>query len=202
MESNHWLIIKEYRPRVLIYTFMEKYLLVFVLICVVIIIILAVKLSSLKKELDDKNVRLIQFYLDKKFINKSIVNLAYYYEIDQSHLDFIENIKNYFQIEDIVMLTKNNSIFKTSSSNKQLDKFVQDKVAHQNLDLQPFYISSESILTKQGQYKLYFYPYLENSFNNIIICVKKEPGSLNKDEISTLKDLLNLLVICCNYSKD
>jgi len=148
---------------------MEKYLLVFLLICVVIIIILTVRLSSLKKELDDKNVRLIQFYLDKKFINKSIVNLAYHYDIDQSYLDFIENIKNYFQLEDIVMLTKNSSIFKTSSFNKQLDKFVQDKIAHQNLNLQSFHITYESITTNQGQYKLYFYPYLKDNFNNILI---------------------------------
>jgi hypothetical protein len=179
---------------------MEKYLLVFSLICILIIIILTIKLSSLKKELDDKNVRLIQFYLDKKFINKTIVNLAYYYKPGQSHLDLIENIKNYFQLEDVVVLTKDNTVFKTSCSNEQIDKFVHDNITQQGLNMQPLNIRYESLTTSQGQYQLYFYPYfMNNDINNVIICVKKEPSNLNKDEVSTLKDSLNLLVVCYNY---
>jgi len=76
----------------------------FLIIAIIMMIILIIKLLRFKKELDDKNIKLIQFYLDKKFINKSIANIIESKCWNQFHSDLIENIKEYFQFDDVVCL--------------------------------------------------------------------------------------------------
>jgi len=175
----------------------------FLIIAIIMMIILIIKLLRFKKELDDKNIKLIQFYLDKKFINKSIANIIESKCWNQFHSDLIENIKEYFQFDDVVCLKifdienyeNNNCISNLPSSIEQVKEFLQKKKAAGNLKLQYSHISFESIITTKGRYKLYLYPYSAENKSAIIVCMKKEPGNLNNDVICTLKDLINLLRI-------
>jgi len=181
---------------------MERYLLVCLLICVIIIIALVIKLLQAKKELDDKNIRLIQFYLDKKFISKSLMNIMDSDNIKQCHVDMVEDIKDYFQLDDIVILKNDDAISNAFFLNEPIKELLLEKEANDNINVQYSHIIYESIITNKGQYTLYLYSYLAKNPKNIIICVKKESCNLNNDEISTLKDLLNLSIISINLIED
>lgn len=174
---------------------MEKYYLVSSLV-VILIITLLIQLLRLNKEINEKNMRLIQFYLDRRFVSKCIVNILVSLDLKQCYLNLIKDIKDYFQLDDFIVLKGNSDTFNSLFFNEEIKEFLQDEKLDAKLEC--FHISSKSIITSKGEYRLYIYHYSPENPNNKIICIKKEPYHLNDNAISTLQNLMNLL-ICCRH---
>jgi hypothetical protein len=163
-------------------------------ILVVAVAILTAMLLRYQNKIKHKNTRLIQFYLDKKFINKIILT---YLNSDKPQdkfcLELIESIKEYFCLDDIIII--NNFGLENTLLGKQIEDFVKDNYSQLKLQQeQSNNMISTTINITQGSFKLY----LNRASNShepksLIICALKEPPSLSTDDIHSLESATNLL---------
>ena len=97
-------------------------------------------------------------------------------------------------LDDFIVLKGNRDKSNSLFFNEEIKEFLQDEKLDAKLEY--FHISSKSIITSKGAYRLYIYRYSLENPNNKTICIKKEAYHLNDDAISTLQHLINLLVFC------
>ena len=174
---------------------MEKYPFL-ILSFAVFIIILGIRIVRLTRLLYEKNARIVQFNLDRKLISQFILQISKSRGSKEYYLNLIEYIKAYFQLDDFFILTGTND-YSTISLPFPFNEVVEESLQNQNGEskLEYLNITSKSVATSKGNYALCFYPYSLDNLNDIIIYTKKESCSLSSDEISTLKTLMNLLVL-------
>jgi hypothetical protein len=139
----------------------------------------------------DKNLRLIGLYLDKKLISKTILNALSISNNQQFCKILAEDIILYYNLEDIIVVNPNVISYadNTSLSNKVVEfvKKYSDQVEKLlktgnfaslklSTDLE-LYISSINYMTEK----------------KLIICVKNYSTLLNANELSSLEDCINLM---------
>ena len=77
------------------------------------------KIMRYKKEVDEKNMQLMQFYLDAKFINKALVDSLKLSHSINFCKDLIERIKDYYHLEEIIII---DSLTNIAVVNKNINK--------------------------------------------------------------------------------
>lgn len=164
-----------------------------VLTTIIVGIILAIKsFLDCKKSIKDKNFRLIQFYLDKQFINKLSYDVLIFNKSRHHYLEIADNIKEHFQLYDLLLLTDDSVANNSYSFNfkPQIEQFLE-KFKQQQIQLEEgIYI--ENLETEGSDYILYFYYKFYAS--NLVVCIQKDLYQLEKEDLETLKTSINLLV--------
>jgi hypothetical protein len=145
----------------------------------------------------------MQFYLDKKFINKAILHSLNSTDKLKTKfcLELIDSIKEYFQLYDIIIMQPTNleGNVDSNSFRNQVKILVNNK--YESLKLKP---SKDSIITDtikimHSNFQLYFYPNsYEDNNKRLIICATKPPHTLNKDDIASIEIVINLLRLYLN----
>ncbi|MDP4709449.1 MAG: hypothetical protein NWS20_05585 [Rickettsiaceae bacterium] len=154
------------------------------------------KISRYQKEIDEKNMQLMQFYLDSRFINKSLVD-----SLKASHSinfckDLIERIKDYYHLEEIVII---DSVTKIAEVNKNLSK--DTSIAFTKEDIKPILnqlirheIKEFKMMSGGKDYILHISKLSTTAKSDgVIICIESTPSLLNKHEKLGLENALNLL---------
>ncbi len=162
-------------------------------IIIVGIILIIKSFLSYQSTIKEKNFRLIQFYLDKQFINKLSLDLLSFNRSRHNYLEIADNIKEHFQLHDLLILADDNLSNSPYMFNfkPQVEQFV-GKVTQQQIQLEDnIYI--KNLESSGSDYILYFYYKFHAS--HLVVCIQKDLYQLSKEDLETLKTSINLLVL-------
>jgi len=167
-------------------------------ICIILLqVVLFYKVIRYKKVLNNKNVQLIQFHLDTKFLCKSLIESL---NVSNSIVfcnTLIKTIKEYYNLDDIIIidsLSMMNGENNTAARNEIL-KFIQCNIQEISKNLYAHRLTKLSMNNpNQIQYILYLSRLMEqDEGDGLIVCVEKTPALLNKNEKTSLENCINLL---------
>ncbi|MFY9589303.1 hypothetical protein [Rickettsia endosymbiont of Halotydeus destructor] len=165
----------------------------------IIFIVLVVKLREYAKELQEKHLKLMQFYLDRKLIYNIVTNGFKSESKRQYDFEFIRKIKEYFQLEEVRIIKYNSlknddnlaPIFKET-----LENIISNYSAEKNSDSDDSYIILDPVEIANHNYRLYIYfPCKKSAGKNHdenIICIKKNINNFSNDEIFTLDTCIHI----------
>jgi len=154
------------------------------------------KVFSYKKLLDEKNVQLIQFYLDGKFLYKNLVDSITISSTSEFCSRLLKCIKEYYNLEDIIVI---DSIKMISGENKtvlrsEVINYVQKNITKINAAIDGPRLARFSCKTKDGTYVMYIASITpKDEGDGLIICIEQAPALLTKQEKNSLENSINLL---------
>ncbi len=158
-------------------------------------IFLFMKLSRYKKALDEKNVLLIQFYLDTKFLCNALIDSQKASNASEFCSNLIKKIKDYYNLEELIIL---DSIDQASDDNNYFRKEVINYISSNKEDLLLGFEEKNLLVKnysfKKGSYKLYITRIVDSDDSHgFIVCIERSPSLLSKQEVETMENCINLL---------
>ncbi|QQV75596.1 hypothetical protein H6P87_01158 [Rickettsia tillamookensis] len=169
-------------------------------IFIFLVVVVISKITGYKKTLKEKNLSIIQFYLDKKFLHNHLNKNLKSPRTENYANSFLENIKSYFKLDDIRVISQ-----KELESNQELSSLFKDKleeVAASFLDetkkditalYEVLHANKES--QDQEEHRLYIYlppDQIKKKDAKKLIYVKS-PYKFTKEEIETLDIYIHLV---------
>jgi hypothetical protein len=159
------------------------------------IVIIVIKFVKYEKVLREKNLSIIQFYLDKKFLN---IHLSQYFSEPRWQnytLSFLDNIKFYFKLDDIRIISEKeleNDQELSSLFKKELEGLWASVLADTKKDATSLYQVIN--IDNNNTYRLYIYlPHdrMHVSKEKTLVYIKA-PYIFAKDEVETLDIYVHL----------
>lgn len=151
-----------------------------------------------KRVIDEKNIQLMQLYLDSKFIYKGLIDSLKSLSSTDFCSFFIQQIKDYYNLEEIIVI---DSVKMMGEERKSIRKGISIEFAKSDIesmlksvtghDLNEFEINISDI-----DYVVYLSRLSGSSDeenDGVIICVETAPSLLSKNEKIGLKNCVSLL---------
>ncbi len=169
-------------------------------IFIFLVVVVISKITRYKKTLKEKNLSIIQFYLDKKFLHNHLNKNLKSPRTENYANFFLENIKSYFKLDDIRVISQ-----KELESDQELSSLFKEKleeVAASFLDetkkditalYEVLHANKES--QDQEEHRLYIYlppDQIKKQDAKKLIYVKS-PYKFTKEEIETLDIYIHLV---------
>ncbi len=169
-------------------------------IFIFLVVVVISKITRYKKTLKEKNLSIIQFYLDKKFLHNHLNKNLKSPRTENYANSFLENIKSYFKLDDIRVISQ-----KELESDQELSSLFKEKleeVAASFLDetkkdittlYEVLHANKES--QDQEEHRLYIYlppDQIKKQDAKKLIYVKS-PYKFTKEEIETLDIYIHLV---------
>ncbi|AAY61024.1 unknown [Rickettsia felis URRWXCal2] len=92
-------------------------------IFIFLVVVVFSKITMYKKTLKEKNLSIIQFYLDKKFLHNHLNKNLKSPRTENYANSFLENIKSYFKLDDIKVISQ-----KELESDQELSSLFKEKL--------------------------------------------------------------------------
>ncbi len=154
------------------------------------------KIFYYKKLLDVKNVQLIQFYLDTKFLCKNMTESLSISNPDFFCTKLLKEIKEYYNLEDIIIIDsikmlagENNTLLR-----KDVISFIQKNSEYIFRNLHEYELIKHNFSTLNKNYAMYISRIVsKDEGDGLIICVENAPTLLTKQEKNSLENSINLL---------
>jgi hypothetical protein len=159
-------------------------------------ILLFYKIISYKTILDNKNVQLIQFHLDTKFICKGLIDSLCISDSATFCNALIKKIKEYYNLEDIIVIDSLSMIDGENNTaiRSEVISFLKNNINKISKNLQDHKLTKVSINNTKMNYVLYLSRLMEkDEGDGLIVCVENTPTLLNKNEKTSLENCINLL---------
>lgn len=150
-----------------------------------------------KSKVDKKNVRLMQLYLELKFLYKNLTDSAVITNSTVFCQNLISSIKEYYNLEEIVIIDSVKMEFQCSSINV-LKKAVYGLVQKNEVEIKRR-LSSKASITQHieidgKKYIFYIFDLIPDvECDGFIVCVENYPTLLTKSELLGLENNINLL---------
>lgn len=169
-------------------------------IFIFLVVIFISKMTRYKKTLKEKNLSIIQFYLDKKFLHNHLNKNLKSPRAENYADSFLENIKSYFKLDDIRIISQ-----EELANDQELSSLFKDKLEEIAIsfldetkkDLTALYEVLHSNKDSQDKEEHRLYVYLppnqikKQDAKNLIYI--KSPYKFTKDEIETLDIYIHLV---------
>lgn len=169
-------------------------------IFIFLVVVVISKITRYKKTLKEKNLSIIQFYLDKKFLHNHLNKNLKSPRNENYANSFLENIKSYFKLDDIRVISQ-----KELESDQELSSLFKEKleeVAASFLDetkkdittlYEVLHANKES--QDQEEHRLYIYlpPEQIKKQDAKKLIYLKSPYKFTKEEIETLDIYIHLV---------
>lgn len=155
-----------------------------------------IKIFEYKKLLDEKNVQLIQFYLDGKFLYKNLVESISVASNSEFCIRLINNIKEYYNLEDVVIIDSIKMIDGENNTalRSEVIKCIQKNIVKINSATDWHRLGRFTCKSKIGDYVMYIASIAsKDEGDGLIICVEQAPALLTKQEKISLENSINLL---------
>ena len=159
-------------------------------------ILLFYKVINYKKILDNKNIQLIQFHLDTKFICKGLIDSLCISDPVAFCNALIKKIKEYYNLEDIIIIDSLSMIDGENNTaiRSEILKFIQKNMQQISKNLHDHKLTKVNIDNSRMQYVLYLSRLMgKGEGDGLVICVENSPALLNKNEKTSLENCINLL---------
>ncbi len=185
---------------------------VILLISAVVMAILVLVFKELfvwKKMFDQKNLNMIQLYLELKFLQRNLGDEPFVKDSQICGISLIKLMKEYYNFEEILiidsiklqLLTNNLTVLK-----QQIYEFVRinERIVKDELVKGSFikkYIELNNI-----EYALYIFPIsscINSSYSSdgFVICIEQTPSLLSKNELIGLEININILKMLMMYDE-
>lgn len=169
----------------------------FILISVVaLLIVLLYKISQYIKKIDNKNMQLMQFHLDSKFMHKGLIQSLRSSDSKKFCIALMQQIKDYYNLEEIIIV---DSVKMMGKDKKSITKgaainFLREDIEPMLRMLSSHELKKFNITSDKRNYILYIsrLAIVEDS-DGVVICVENVPSLLGKNEKRGLENCINLL---------
>lgn len=151
---------------------------------------------SYSRQIDRKNQKLIQFYLDMQFINRAIINSLNETASEKFCKKMIDDIKLYFDLVDIVIIDSMQMVKyeKNTLLRSDIIDYIEGNIEDITKKLDSSKLCRKKIKLYNEIYNLFICPITPDLTNDgLIVCIEKDPSMLNPAEQSSLENSLNLL---------
>ncbi|WP_341793706.1 MULTISPECIES: hypothetical protein [unclassified Rickettsia] len=167
------------------------------------IISLIIQLLGYKKELTEfekKEMRLMGFYMDKKFLNASLVKNFEFQDSEKYSDSFLESVKLYYKLEELKIISiqeleedkELNFLFK-----ELLDNTIKEFLSHPIGDVVGLYKELDMGLNTELTHAHRLYVFLpKNKINQKkqkTLIYAKIPYTISKDELESLSVCMHLI---------
>ncbi len=154
------------------------------------------KIIGYKKMIDQKNIQLIQLYLDTKFICKGLIDSLRISDPSVFCKGLMGEIKDYYNLEDIIIIDsikmvdgENNTVLRS-----EVIKFIQKNIKQISGDLNEHKLVKLSMSILEKKYVLYLSRLITtDEGNGLVACIEHAPSLLNTHERISLENCINLL---------
>ncbi len=160
------------------------------------IILLVYKILYYRKLLNKKNIQLIQFYLDTKFLcqnmaeSLTISNPAFFCT------QLLHKIKEYYNLEDIIIIDSIKMINGENNTRLRSDviEYIQKNADNIFQTLHEYELIKHNFSTNNKNYEMYISRIVsKDEGDGLIVCVENAPTLLTKQEKTSLENSINLL---------
>jgi hypothetical protein len=155
------------------------------------------RIIKYERQINEKNMQIIQFYLDGKFLSKNLADSLRISDSSDFCASLINRIKEYYNLEDIIVIDsikmlagENNTLLRS-----EIVYYIQDNMATILNNLNDYDLSKFSTFSKGKRYEIYVSRIIskEQAGDGLIICVENAPTLLSKQERESLEISVNLL---------
>lgn len=165
-------------------------------VCCFIIFFLITVIYKYKKQLSKKDIQLIQFYLDTKFLYKNLVKSISVSHTSEFCTELIDNIKEYYNLEDIIIIDTIKMISGENNTALRSDiiKYIQANFNKITSNIHEHDLTLFNYRMGNKTYEIYVSRIVcEDEGDGLIICVEHSPTLLTKQEKTSLETSINLL---------
>jgi hypothetical protein len=150
--------------------------------------------SGFKKLLEEKNLRLIQLYLDTKFISKIILDSLKISSSKEFCESATRDIIAYYNLEDII-ITSSDITPQTSNNSLRGDviKFIKEHSEQIENLLRSRNFIQVKIDSNSRKLQLYISAIKDIVSQGLIICIENVPVLLSENELSSMENCINLM---------
>lgn len=162
----------------------------------VIVSLLIYKIFYYRKILDEKNIQLIQFYLDTKFLGKNMEESLSISNPSFFCTNFLRKIKDYYNLEDVIIIDSINMIDGENNTRLRRDviKYIQENADTILQTLHESKLTKYDFSNKNNNYEMYISRIVsKDEGDGLIVCVENAPTLLTKQERTSLENSINLL---------
>lgn len=154
------------------------------------------KVYNYKKTIERKNIKLIQFYLDMKFIWKGILDNLNISDTAEFCRKLIIDIKEYYNLDDLIIVDSIAMVKdeKNTPLRNAVINDISDKIDNIIIALENQNFITEYLEFNDKSYILYISPITPDVVNDgLIVCVERRPSLLSEHEKISLENSVNLL---------
>lgn len=150
-----------------------------------------------KNTFDRKNVKLIQLYLELKFLHKNINKSLEGFLAENFCAELRDSIKEYYNLEEIIIFDSVRMELRTDGS-RALKSAIQNFLQHNLNQLQESFRGRDFLSQKIGVNNKDYIIHIcelapEISYDSFIICVEQHPTLLTQNELLGLESNIKLL---------
>lgn len=165
------------------------------IISLLLILFSILTVAKYKKQIEEKNIRLIQHHLDIRFLSKNLIDSLKMHDKAAFCSSYLAQIKKYYHLDEIIIIDSVKTI--NAESNSNLRKFIIDYVK-QNVDYilenADYYKLTKFEFNEEGAlYDIYLSKTRSKEEDGLIICVENTLMPLNSQEKDSLENNMNLL---------
>lgn len=159
-------------------------------------------LIKYRKSIDKKNIELMQFYLDTKFLQRMFVNNIQNSNTLEFCQEFISKIKDYYNLEEIIIIDslKQFDFRENTIMNNSVIKFLQENIDKFSQQLNGYNLIRENINIYNTQYVLYLSKLTRtDKEDGLIVCIEHLSPLLSKHKKNALENCVHLLKTRLTY---
>lgn len=176
----------------------NEIMIVIILLAISIQFFVVFKIINYKKIIDEKNLRLVQFHLDSKFIYKGLVSSLSVSESSKFCANLISQIKDYYNLDEFLVVDSIKMITNTTDGTNKVKNivfsYIRDNINKIFFRLNEYHLKTIEIVSNNIEYTLHISKLVSEEGNDgMIICVEQSPSLLNSQEIIGLENCINLL---------
>lgn len=158
---------------------------------------IAARIYKWKSKVDKKNLRLMQLYLELKFLYKNLTDSAVVTSSTVFCRNLILSIKEYYNLEEIVIIDSVKMSFQSNNMNV-LKKAVYSLVQKNEVEIKRRLDGKTSVTQYMEidgkKYIFYIFDLIPDvGCDGFIVCVENYPTLLTKSELLGLENNINLL---------
>lgn len=159
-------------------------------------IYILMKISEYKKILESKNIKLVQFYLDMKFLGRAILENLNLSDSNLFCRKLISEIKEYYNLEDVIII--DSIAMATGEKSTPVRSLVVEKIGLEfkriKKEISHNQLYSEEISINDKTYIFYTSSITPDVTNDgIIVCIERGPSLLTEQELVSLENSINIL---------
>jgi hypothetical protein len=167
------------------------------LLASLILILIISKIIRYEKQINEKEMQIIQFYLDGKFLCKNLIDSLRISNSSEFCASLIQRIKEYYNLEDIIVIDSIKMLYGENNTllRSEVVHYIQDNLEIILSQLNDYALTQFSIFSKGRRYEIYISRIIsrEDAGDGLIICVENSPTLLSKQERESLETSINLL---------
>lgn len=157
---------------------------------------LFLRLHQYKKIIDKKNVELVKYYLDTKFICRNLLDSLTISDSNEFCAQFMKKIIEYYYLDDIIIIDSLHitNVEAQTVLRKDITAYIRDNIELISLELDANNLVKFQIDSGEKKFSIHISKIATgDDYSGFVVCVEKYPSLLAIQERNSLENSINLL---------